>query len=435
MIHSVSKTAASADRRYSRVPRRDVPTRLSGVRLRLLLVCVPGMVGIVLGLQRPEPLMAQPASAIRTDYPSGAVPAEIWRLTAKPTREIGGADDTTDFRDVHGVRFLGDGRIAVANAATNEIRVYDASNRVISRIGRKGAGPGEFNVLWELFAKQGTLIGTDNDHSAEVMSESGTLLRSLPRPMVPNATAARRVGVLNDGRLVVVARRVLEVDSSSDSVSVYVVAIESADGKRISNVWVVPRSPMERTKDGIRPLRGIRFAPFGNVSAGGDRICATYSSNWLVRCVDAGGKLVLEVRRQVRSTPVSGVAREFAALSYRAANPRAPKSELDAEIAQFRFADVAPVLGNLEVAENGDVWVSDFYERIGRGGPGSLVAPARPVPWHVFDRRGRWLSTVTLPPMFVPYHFSRTAIAGVSFDEDDVERVTVWGIERSAGRR
>jgi hypothetical protein len=379
--------------------------------------------------------LAQNSTPVRVSYPASARAEESWQLSKSPVREFGGADDTTDFRDVHGVRLLPNGRIAIANAATNEVRIFDEENRLIKSFGRSGSGPGEFRQLWLLFNYGDTLIAIDSDESAERFTEASGLRQSLSRPSVPGTSSGSRIGVLSDGRLVISARRMPETLTDNDSVTWRVVAIESRDGRSVEAKWLVPRAAIDHAHKGTPRLTPIRFAPFGQVVARGDRICSAYSSSWTVRCIDAAGNTALEIRRVVAREPLSAVARQDAANRYRGANARAPKAEIEAEVASFRFAEYAPALGALEISENGDVWVSDFHERIGRYGPGSMTAPARPVNWHVFDRRGRWLATVTLPPRFVPYDFSRTAIAGITFDEDAVERVTVWGITRAPARR
>jgi hypothetical protein len=47
---------------------------------------------------------------------------------------------------------------------------------------------------------------------------------------------------------------------------------------------------------------------------------------------------------------------------------------------------------------------------------------------------GTWRADVTLPPRFMPLDFGRECVAGVAFDDDDVERVVVWGLLRQAPR-
>lgn len=53
-----------------------------------------------------------------------------------------------EFSDIRGAIGLSGGRIAVADAATSEIRIFSERERHLATIGRRGGGPGEFFALW-----------------------------------------------------------------------------------------------------------------------------------------------------------------------------------------------------------------------------------------------------------------------------------------------
>ena len=56
--------------------------------------------------------------------------------------DIGG-----DVDSVSGPVRLGDGRLAIANAGSHEVRVYDAAGAQLHASGRAGDGPGEYRML------------------------------------------------------------------------------------------------------------------------------------------------------------------------------------------------------------------------------------------------------------------------------------------------
>jgi hypothetical protein len=58
------------------------------------------------------------------------------------------------------------------------------------------------------------------------------------------------------------------------------------------------------------------------------------------------------------------------------------------------------------------------------------MAPKRAQRWSVFSPDGAWLADIVLPARFIAHDMGRDYVAGVSFDADDVERVTVWRIHR-----
>src|SRR5687768_2566368 len=97
------------------------------------------------------------ASVVRSDsagisiVQSAAVqwqPGKEWRLDG-PILSIGSIDgpQESQLHRVRAVNLLPDGRIAIANGGTSEIRLYDANGRWVKSIGREGDGPGEFRLI------------------------------------------------------------------------------------------------------------------------------------------------------------------------------------------------------------------------------------------------------------------------------------------------
>ncbi len=89
-------------------------------------------------------------SCQRQDAAEG-VPATIpvLNLTAEPMVHIGvieGAGVLELHEAVSSMR-LSDDRIVVANAGSSELLFFDGSGRFLSKSGRRGGGPGEFQML------------------------------------------------------------------------------------------------------------------------------------------------------------------------------------------------------------------------------------------------------------------------------------------------
>ncbi|HKI94018.1 MAG TPA: 6-bladed beta-propeller [Gemmatimonadales bacterium] len=92
-----------------------------------------------------------------------------WRIDSTPELVLGRVD--TDlasnrpgqaFSDVRGAVRLSDGRIIVAEASTQELRVFDSTGRYVGEWGRRGGGPGEFRGLDGVFSIPGdTVIALD----------------------------------------------------------------------------------------------------------------------------------------------------------------------------------------------------------------------------------------------------------------------------------
>src|SRR5690606_5816123 len=73
---------------------------------------------------------------------------DAWSLSLEPILEIGvlEGDPAYMFSQMRGPRRLSDGSIVVLDGATSEVRIFDAEGRHLRTFGRKGQGPGEFQV-------------------------------------------------------------------------------------------------------------------------------------------------------------------------------------------------------------------------------------------------------------------------------------------------
>lgn len=91
-----------------------------------------------------------------------ARPTELWRLSAEPLVSIGvveGDEVYQLYNALSSVR-LPDGRLAVLNGGSEEVRFFDAEGRFLSDFGHAGAGPGEFRnpTRIQLLASDGLTV-------------------------------------------------------------------------------------------------------------------------------------------------------------------------------------------------------------------------------------------------------------------------------------
>ena len=103
--------------------------------------------------------------------------AEAWTVSDFPSLVIGtrdGPPETQLFRVRAATRFP-DGRIAVANDGTAEVRTFHPDGRHDRTIGRRGSGPGEFQSVMALDIEGDTLIVHDH-REVERFALDGTYL-------------------------------------------------------------------------------------------------------------------------------------------------------------------------------------------------------------------------------------------------------------------
>lgn len=88
---------------------------------------------------------------------SGPVPGAD--LSARRDLVIGGGDEgPAAFSDIRAIGIDASGRIFVADATDNQVRVFDAEGRFVRALGRYGRGPGEFTGLRGIHVSDAGLV-------------------------------------------------------------------------------------------------------------------------------------------------------------------------------------------------------------------------------------------------------------------------------------
>ena len=104
-----------------------------------------------------------------------------WRVGPEPSVSIGALEGEEPYL-LHWAtaRMLPDGRIAVANGGSDEVRVFDPSGRHVATWGGQGEGPGEFSGLTQVARWPGDSLVAWYSHgrSMSVFDASGNFGRS-----------------------------------------------------------------------------------------------------------------------------------------------------------------------------------------------------------------------------------------------------------------
>lgn len=365
-------------------------------------------------------------------YAHAAVPLQRWTVDTKPLLEIGGVDGegSTEFADIRGVLRLQGGGVAVANGATNEIRIFRTNGVFLISAGRAGSGPGEFKRLRRLFRFGDTLAGVDADTRVQLFTAGGRFVRSLQPTRPEGSRNPQIVGVLHDGSTVIVATKGTQQATSDEVIYPYSVFRSVPQRDSLATLFELP---------GYREVR-VAQAPSrllldgeGTVTARDVRICGGNSGQFDLTCYDPSGAGVTRIIREADTYPPTESDRNAVRTAYLAANRDAPprvREQMERAVQEFRFAARVPAYSRLLISTSGELWVSEFNPSTGLPAPQALQAPARSHRWSVFSPDGTWLADVLLPARFVAHDVGKDYVAGVSFDTDDVERVTVLRIRR-----
>ena len=135
-------------------------------------------------------------------HAQGAV--ATWTLTAD--RRIGSADGEVALTQVGSAAVDRAGRLYVGQPRESVVKVFDPSGRLLRTLGRRGQGPGEFQLVGAIGLRADSLWVSDGGlRRVSLFSPDGRFARSIPVPAWRDGTAGapvRSAALLDDGSVV-----------------------------------------------------------------------------------------------------------------------------------------------------------------------------------------------------------------------------------------
>lgn len=358
--------------------------------------------------------------------------ASSCRLADRPRLTIGNrpADPSHELYRVFGATVLSDGRIALVNQGSQELRFYSPSGDFVSSSGREGQGPGEFQDAFLVWRQPGdTLwVGDYRPWEFEVFAPSGEWTGMVrPEPRYPNPP--RAFGILSDGRLVLGGEDLSERDPDFGLRHLHLV-LHDRTGTLIDTLVVVPNGRWGQTVDDpnsvwIYPW----FESFAEVAARDHQLALAHGSRPEVRFYDLHEGLRLGsilrwtgVDRQISEATVSTAKREleeqYADLDITMRERLlAPLVHNDRPI-----ADSFPALINLQVGSDGSIWIKQYRR------PGGPPVAA----WIRFSDDRKFVCRLEVPSNLEVFEFGANYLLGKEENELGVETVVQY--EMFAGR-
>jgi hypothetical protein len=351
-------------------------------------------------------------------------------LDSVPAVSIGveEGDEEYELYRVFGATRLTDGRIALVNQGTQEVRFYDSTGRFLIRAGRAGQGPGEFSDAFLLWRLPGDTIyvGDYRPWQYLVFDGRGTYLRTI-RPTPLGANPPEFSAVLDDGRLVLAGRRIFGADLSFEPREVTVV-LHDAAGILTDTVGTFPNGRWG-TVDGkptsvrVFPL----FESFSRFAARGSRLLLSHSGTPELRLYRLTDRLRLEriVRwpagdRRVTQDDIAA-ERERIAAPY-ANLPPADRERLLVPLISDRrpVADAHPAFARVLLGGDGRIWIREYRR------------PTEPPSqrWMGLDSLGRFQCRLEVPLRTEVVEIGADYLLAEDEDRNDVERVLLYRLGR-----
>jgi hypothetical protein len=348
-----------------------------------------------------------------------------WSMSSTPIVSIGdeSGDPNYSFTRIARLKRLSDGRIL---ATTNsDIRFFDQKGKFSSRAGGRGRGPGEFEYIQDLIVLPGdTLLVLDVARQQVWLTPQGKYVRRAAldfSPLTHDGWFSEGAWLLPDAQLL------------------------SMQFKNRENARELGRPPIRYTRfepaaRTVRPLidlGGLRqitdgrmggvqaYSPDARVAIGADRIYAGDNDSTTINSFSLDGKFLSAIRVADRETPVTKAHLD----DYRRRNLEFAGSDAG-RLERFEWG-----WKNVPNPKRHPYWDRALVDKVGNLWIASPKLPNTPESWSVFDRNGRKIASLTMPARFTAHEVGHDYVLGVAKDEDDVESIRMYSLNRNTRSR
>ncbi|HUE96210.1 MAG TPA: hypothetical protein VMN39_06100, partial [Longimicrobiaceae bacterium] len=352
---------------------------------------------------------------------------EGWRVSAEPDLVISDSRGGPEylFHQIGSAARLSDGRIAVANSGSGEVRFYDSAGSFLYSFGQRGGGPGEFRHLSSVHRLRGdALLAFDpGARRITLIDSAGRMVRSVQLDRVgPERISS--VAPLGDTTLLAITSRssgaVTFAGTGSRRESAPILSYSRA-GHLLDTVAVVPGMELYHMGNGRLGLplfnhHTVAAAMAGDVVIGtGESFeVGVYSPEGelrrLIRLPDADLSLAEEDVRLERERRLALAGEDEAA--------RTLLEELEAGLPN---PTKRPAYAALQVDPHAHLWLAEYRTSPMFG---------EPRVWRVFDQSGRWLGEVEVPEGLRILEIGDDYILARAKDANEVERIELYRLMR-----
>ena len=356
--------------------------------------------------------------------------ASPWTVADAPTLDLG--DPAQPFLGVPAVVRLSDGRVVVANGATQAILYFDASGKLLTTVGGRGVEPGQFHGLgWIGRAAADSVVAYDFiARRFALFDATGRFVRTAELEPADPMVAAEPLATYPDGSVLFRLGRPQNPFPGEpgsvmrDSATYMRFAL---DGLPVVAVGRFPQGESfgvrVRPKEAPSPFP----VPFGLATVAALRADTTLlgtGASFEIASFGPDGAPIGLLRASIPRSPVTPQdAKDFtaAAITRLRAGTKTLQTSLDSSLIRSLekapFPALKPAFSRLLVDRTGALWV---------------LAPGASNAWTVFAPDGRWLGTVTTPEGLRVDEIGVDYVLGVWRQRHGQERVRSYPLTRGS---
>ena len=357
----------------------------------------------------------------------------VWRVETEPSLTIGGDGSGEELHRVDGAIQLGGGGIVVAHAGAYELRFYDASGVFRNAVGRRGAGPGEFQVVRDVFRMPGdsVLVWDDRLHRGSIFDSESRFGRLVSVDSSPfGYRGPFVVDVLADGSMLMTGG-LPGGGARLDELRYYTgVLIASSEGEPLADLGAIPEGTCGSPQRCTVPM----FTPYRVTAAGPASVFYGFGDRYQLSEVDTDGRLRTIIRYAKDPLPITDADIAHLKQASLKAAPADRRAAVERAFATDPVPAAMPAMRALLVDTDANLWVEESTEVEPIVAPVPLPRAAgesEPGPrWTVFASDGLRIGTVSTPADLIVTEIGDDYVLGIHSDELGVQTVRLYRLIR-----
>jgi hypothetical protein len=310
---------------------------------------------------------------------------------------------------------LDDGRIAIVNAGTDEVRLFDAEGRYIRTFGRSGDGPGEYRFPIRVWQLGDSIVVVDvTMNRITVQPLDGSSSRTVPG--VPDSRPSIAPLFTDRSVILPIEERASPSPGESADVSMAYVRVP-LDGSAPDTLLVLPNGKRVTVQFEMGGRVGRVTGPplFESQAYAGvldGRLVAGSAAKPELVVIELDGGTTRIIRWTGEARPISD-AHLQTYIEERVAESDDPVA-LRARIAGAERADSFPRF-DVVLGGHGQLWVRPYR----------LPGETGPYRWRVHDGDGRLIAVAEVPAGLTLYEVGPDRVLALTTDDFDVQHVVV----------
>jgi hypothetical protein len=351
---------------------------------------------------------------------------------------IGGANADTgpmQFQRPSGVARMSSGEIVVANAGSQQLRVFSPQGAYLRTHGRHGGGPGEFGFSIGWTGRVGDTLFLHDYAQRRVHAYTGSKgFTSTTLVQPDNLAMGIPIGRLSTGEFVIQAATTPWQQARPDGVfpdSANVGLFSSRTptavrwfGKFLNAEYlavnVLAKAAAKNPQSVPSSVAPYRFGSSVVWGVIGDRMVNANSATGAIQILDRSGLVVAQFVAPLTPRPIDAAAME-----------RARQQERDNVINELGRQSVdltyeqrfrprhAPLFSKMMISIDRNIWLEQFR-----------IDPGDRAQYIVLDLDGRRLADVVMPAGFSPREVGADYVIGFATDDDGVQSVAMYRLTK-----